>query len=456
MADAAKNRAPPVRGTRVHVLGLGKSGVSAALLASRFGCRVSATDLKEAADVPGARQLEEAGVRLDLGGHDPALFTSADLVVVSPGVPGNELLDDARARGAEVVAEVELAYRCSRAAVVGITGSNGKSTVTSMIGAILERSGRPCWTGGNLGTPLCEAVGSGADVEGGVFVVELSSFQLERIEQLRCEVAVIMNITPDHLDRYAGFEAYARTKGNIVTAQEAGDHAIVPDGEREALAQARRTRGTVHVAGRPESGVFIEDGAIRVEDLSGVNTRFATASLGLADPLSRLNAMVAVCASVLAGADPGAVKEGLRGFRPLPHRFEFVAERGGIRWIDDSKATNPASVVAALEASPGPVVLIAGGLDKKLDYVSIAPAARGRVKRALLIGGAAEAIAMALRGTVEVEQAGDLETAVGRAASIAVAGDVVLLSPACASFDQFRSFEHRGETFQRLVRALDR
>ena len=439
----------------MHVLGLGRSGVSAALLAARLGCRVSATDLKPAAELPQARQLEDAGVRLDLGGHDPELFAAADLVVVSPGVPGNEHVEAARARGIDVIAEVELAYRCSRASVVGITGSNGKSTVTSMIGAILGRSGRPCWTGGNLGTPLSEAVSGDADVEGGVLVVELSSFQLERIAALRCEVAVITNITPDHLDRYVDFAAYARAKGNIVAAQEPGDHVVVPRGEHEAIEQARRTRGTVHVVGTG-GDVILEDGAILVEGIRGTSARFDAASLGLDDALSRLNAMAAVCASMLAGADPGAVEEGLRGFRPLPHRFELVAERRGIRWIDDSKATNPASVVAALTACPGPVILIAGGLDKKLDYASIAPAARGRVRRALLIGGAAPALAAALEGTVEVEHAGDLGTAVGRASSLAVPGDVVLLSPACASFDQFRSFEHRGETFRALVRDLDR
>jgi len=289
-----------------------------------------------------------------------------------------------------------------------------------------------------------------------VFVVELSSFQLERIERLRCEVAVITNITPDHLDRYEDFEAYSRTKGNIVAAQEAGDHVVVPDGELEALDQARRTRGTVHVAGRSGGGLLVEDDAIRVQGLAGLDARFDAAALGLADPLSRLNAMVAVGASVLAGAGPDAVEEGLRGFRPLPHRFELVAESGGVRWIDDSKATNPASVVAALRACTGPVILIAGGLDKKLDYISIAPAARGRVRRLLLIGEAAGAIASALEGEVEIEQAGDLETAVSRASALVEPGDTVLLSPACASFDQFRSFEHRGEAFRQLVRALER
>jgi UDP-N-acetylmuramoylalanine--D-glutamate ligase len=456
MAEAAQRREPPAPGTRVHVLGLGRSGLSAALLAARRDCRVSATDLKQEDDLSGAEALREAGVRLDLGGHDPALFTGADLVVVSPGVPHNEHLDAAHAAGAELISEVELAYRCSRASVVGITGSNGKSTVTSMIGAILERSGRPCWTGGNLGTPLSDAVSGSADVEGGVFVVELSSFQLERIARLRCQVAVITNITPDHLDRYEDFGAYARTKGNIVAAQRAGDHVLVPDGEPEALEQARRTRGTVHVAGRRDAGLFVERDAIRIEGLAGTSARLEASALGLVDRLSLLNAMTAAGASLLAGAGPGHVREGLRGFRPLPHRFELVAERDGVRWIDDSKATNPASVVAALSACTGPVLLIAGGLDKKLDYASIAPAARGKVKRLLLIGAAAPAIASALEGDVQVEQAGDLETAVGRAASLAGPGDVVLLSPACASFDQFRSFEHRGDTFRELVRALDR
>lgn len=432
------------------MLGLGRSGVSAALLATRLGCRVSATDLKDRQQLARAGELEEAGVHLDLGDHDPALFRSADLVVVSPGVPGCEHLGAAR----EAIAEVELAYRCSRAELVGVTGSNGKSTVTSMIGEILGRSRRPSWTGGNLGTPLCEAVGSDADVEGGVFVAELSSFQLERVRAMRCEEAVLLNITPDHLDRYEGFGEYARTKGNIFVNQGEGDHAIVVEGEAEAIAQARRTAARLHVVGAAGGEVFEENGNIRIEGLAGLSACFDAAALGLRERLSVLNAMVASTASVLAGAGPGDVEAGLRGFEPLPHRIELVAEVDGVRWVDDSKATNPASVVAALGSVTGPVILLAGGLDKKLDYTKIVPAARGKVRRALLIGEAAAALESALGGEVEVERTGDLAAAVERASAIARPGDTVILSPACASFDQFKSFEHRGETFKKLVRAL--
>jgi UDP-N-acetylmuramoylalanine--D-glutamate ligase len=436
------------------VLGLGSSGVAASLLAARMGSRVSATDLKARDAIPDAARLEEAGVVLDLGGHDPRPFVTSDLVVVSPGVPRCDHLAAAEAAGAEVIAEVELACRCARARVVGVTGSNGKSTVTSMIGAIMGQSDRPSWTGGNLGTPLSEAVGTEADVEGGVLVVELSSFQLERAVTLRCEVAVLLNITPDHLDRYDGFEHYARTKGRIFANQGEGDHAVVADGEAEALAQARLSRAAVHVIGGPSGEAFVEGGDVVIEGLAGRSARFDAAGLGLGDPLALGNGVVAVAASMLAGASPAAVQRGLPRFEPLPHRFELVAVKGGVRWIDDSKATNPASVVAALGSTEGPVILIAGGLDKKLDYARIGPAAGGKVRHALLIGASARVMSDALRPTLAVELVGDLEAAVRRAAELARPGDTVLLSPACASFDQFRSFEHRGETFKRLVRSL--
>ncbi len=452
----AGDRVPPAAGTRVHVVGLGKSGVASALLVARLGCRTTATDTKGREGIPAAAALEAAGVGLDLGSHDPAHFTSADLVVVSPGVPDNEHLRAAGRAGVEIISEVELAWRCSRADFIGITGSNGKSTVTSMTGSMMAASVRPSWAGGNLGTPVCEAVGREADVPGGVFVVELSSFQLERVPTMRCSVAALLNITPDHMDRYPSLEAYADAKGNVFDGQGPGDHAVVPDGEDAALVQARRSRGRLHLVGRAGGEIFAEGSTMRVNGLAGLSADFDAASLGLVDPLYVSNALVAIACSVLAGAGPEAVEAGLGRFERLPHRFVLVAEVGGVKWVDDSKATNPASVVAALKGVTGNAILIAGGLDKHLDFADILPAARGKVRKVLLIGQAARAIEAALGAELDVEHAGDLATAVARAGEIARPGETVLLSPACASFDQFRNFEHRGQVFRQLVEALGR
>jgi UDP-N-acetylmuramoylalanine--D-glutamate ligase len=412
---------------------------------------VSATDAAPREAVARADELERAGVELDLGGHDPAPFERADVVVVSPGVPDLDVLHRAAAAGAEVISEVELAYRASRADVVGVTGSNGKSTVTTMTGAILERSVRPTWTGGNLGTPPSEAVGTEADVEGGVLVLELSSFQLERVSGLRCAAATILNVSPDHMDRYPDMAAYADAKGNVFASQAAGDHAVVLAGEAEAIRQARRGGGRLHVVGGSDSEVFARRGVVHVRLAGLPEVDLSIADLGLRDALAVKNAVASIALAMLCGAGEEAVVAGLAGFRPLAHRFELVAETRGVRWIDDSKATNPAAVVAALRAARPPVILVAGGLDKELDYGAMVPAVREAVERVLLIGEAAPVIGAALEGVVPVEETGTLEAAVERAASLARPGCTVLLSPACASFDQFRSFAHRGDVFRELA-----
>ncbi len=451
-----KDRKTPAAGTPVHVLGLARSGAGAALLAARLGCRVSATDMKTRQQIPDADALERAGVMLDLGGHDPRLFDQARLVVVSPGVPDIPVLARAEASGAEIISEVELAYRASRAAFVGITGSNGKSTVTTMTGGILSRSSRPCWTGGNLGTAPSLAVGGEADVDGGVFVLELSSFQLERVRHMRCEVATILNVTPDHMDRYRDMDQYAKAKGNVFMNQEPTDHAVVLAGETWALRLAQKSNGRLHVLGEAGSEIFFEDRMVRVQGPGMGSASFVAADIGLPDRLAVQNGMVAMAIALLAGASIEEVGEGLRAFRPLAHRFELVAEANGVKWVNDSKATNPASVVAALEAATAPVILIAGGLDKKLDYEDIVPAAKDKVIRVLLIGQAAEAIGKAFDPVVQSEHVGTIEAAVERAAALARPGTTVLLSPACASFDQFRNFEHRGDVFRELARGIAR
>lgn len=416
-----------------------------------MGCRVSATDAKDASRLPDVERLRDASVQLDLGGHDPGLFSAADLVVVSPGVPPLDVLDVAERRGVPLISEVELAFLCSRAEVVGITGSNGKSTVTTMTGSILSRSSRPAFTGGNLGTAPSVAVGSEADVDGGIFVLELSSFQLERVRSFRCEAATVLNVSPDHMDRYRDLDHYASAKGNVFVNQGDGDHAVVLSSEETAVELARPSSAALHLVGQEGTELFLEDGTLHVQ-LSGLPAAtFDAGELGLKDPLSVKNGIVAVALSMLCGADERAVREGLEAFRPLAHRFELVAHRQGVRWINDSKATNPAAVVAALQACTPPVILIAGGLDKKLDYSEILPAAHGRLKHVLLVGQAAGVMAETLQRAAPTTDVGTLQKAVERASSLARPGDTVLLSPACASFDQFRSFEHRGDLFRALV-----
>jgi UDP-N-acetylmuramoylalanine--D-glutamate ligase len=455
---------PELKGRKVTVVGLARSGVAAARLCARAGATVTITDRRADRDLAPALAALGADVRRRLGGHDVGDFEGADLVVVSPGVPlANPELRAAQARGVPVWAEVELAWRFlpPGTPVVGITGTNGKSTTTALTGALLAAD-RPTFTGGNLGTPLCEHVLSGTPAA--AVVAELSSFQLEGIDRFRAHVAAILNVTPDHLDRYAGLEDYAAAKARLFTRQQAADAAIANARDDRAMAMAGASRGTRYTFGfgdpaalgaRTADGEPPEGGAaLAIRLASGEPERYLLRNRALRGRHNRENAMAAVLCARLMGVPGATVQEGLDRFPGLPHRLELVAERGGVEWVNDSKATNVDSTtvgLAAFAAGRPRVVLIMGGRGKKAPYRPLAPLFSGRVKALLTIGEDAPAIERELGGLAPTEGCGTLADAARRAAVLAGPGDVVLLSPACASYDQFANYEERGEVFRRLA-----
>ncbi len=444
-------------GKNVLVVGLARSGAAAARLCAREGARVTVTDRRPATDAGLAlAPLEGLPVRLALGGHDPDDFTSADLVVVSPGVPlALPPIAAARRARVPVMGEVELAARLAgNVPVVAITGTNGKSTTTALTGRLFQED-RATFVGGNLGTPFSEMVLSGTRFD--VAVLELSSFQLEGVERLRPRVAAILNVTPDHLDRYAGMDEYAAAKARIFAAQQPGDFAVANERDPRALAAARSTRGDVVGFGfGPRAPMSARDDGevVRFTGPTGEPERYRVRSRALRGRHNRENAMAAIACARVMGVPGPAVQAGLDGFPGLPHRLEAVAVRGGVEWVNDSKATNVDSTVVGLSAFPAgnpSVVLILGGRGKKAPYAPLRPLLPGRVKALLTLGEDAPAIERELGDLVPTTSCGDLPTAVARAAALAVPGDVVLLSPACASYDQFQSYEDRGETFRRLA-----
>ncbi len=461
-------RPPELKGKRVTVLGLARSGVAATRLLLREGARVTVTDARPASTLASAlAELGGAPVRQVLGGHDERDFTSADLVVVSPGVPlWLPHLRTARQAGVPVWGEVELAYRfLGGVPLVAITGTNGKSTTTALAGALFAED-RPTFTGGNLGVPLCEHVLSGRRAD--VVVAELSSFQLEGIHQLRPKVAAILNVTPDHLDRYEGLEAYAAAKARLFETQQPGDFAVANLRDERAMAMAGASRGATYTFGFGEPARAAarapagEDGTGPGEIwfyryAAGSPERYRLDNRALRGRHNRENAMAALLCARLLGVPGAKVQAGLDGFGGLPHRLELVSERGGVEWINDSKATNVDSTAVGLAAFPAGtprVILLMGGRGKKAPYAPLRPLLQGRVKALLTLGEDAPAIEEALGGAAPTEGCGTLAAAVARAAALAAPGDVVLLSPACASYDQFKDYEERGAAFRRLVEAL--
>jgi UDP-N-acetylmuramoylalanine--D-glutamate ligase len=461
---------PELKGARITVVGLAKSGVAAARLCAREGARVTVTDRRPAADL--ARPLaalDGTEVRRALGGHDRADFEGADLVVASPGVPLSiPEIAAARARGVPVWGEVELAVRLlPRVPIVAITGTNGKSTTTALTGALFARD-RRTFTGGNLGTPLCELALSGEPVD--AVVLELSSFQIEGVERLRPRVAAILNVTPDHLDRYRDVEEYAAAKARLFHLQQPGDAAVANERDPRALAMASSSRGALHTFGfgPPSPGAARDPGGepgpsaatfALSAGASAVEERYAVGNRALRGRHNRENAMAAALCARLLGVPRAAVQAGLDAFPGLPHRLELVSERGGVEWVNDSKATNVDSTSVGLSAFPPArerVVLIMGGRGKGAPYAPLRHLFAGRVKALLTIGEDAPRVARELGDLCPTEPCGTLPEAVRRAARLASAGEVVLLSPACASYDQFRNYEERGEAFRRHVEELAR
>ncbi len=446
-------------GKKVLVVGLARSGAAAARLAIREGARVTVTDRRPVGELSQALALLEGlPVSLSLDGHRERDFTSADLVVVSPGVPLTlPGIATARRAGIPVMGEVELASRLLEdVPVVAITGTNGKSTTTALTGRLFQED-RAAFVGGNLGTPFSELLLSGTHFD--VAVLELSSFQLEGIERFRPRVAAILNVTPDHLDRHGGMDGYIAAKARLFSNQQPGDVAVANDRDPLALAAARSSRGdviTFGFGGRAPMAARDDGEVVRWTGPTGEPERYRIRSRALLGRHNRENAMAAVICARLMGVPGPAVQRGLDGFPGLPHRLELVASRGGVEWVNDSKATNVDSTVVGLSAFPAgkpSVILLLGGRGKGAPYAPLRALFPGRVKALLTLGEDAPAIERELGDLGPTESCGDLPTAVGRAARLAAPGDVVLLSPACASYDQFRTYEERGETFRRLASA---
>ncbi len=448
----------PLAGKRVVVVGLGLSGIAACRLLLARGAKVTATDrMDPQAASDAVRALEADGVTLALGGHEAARLIDAELVVVSPGVPSFPELELADAASVPIWGEVELAVRAVNEAAVlagrpiprliAIGGTNGKSTVTSLVGALLERSGLRIFVGGNLGEPLA----AHADEPFDVLVLEVSSFQMERVDAFHPEVSVLLNITPDHLDRYAGEPEYASAKGNAFRRQTVGDLAVVPANDEACLAQAKRGGGEIVTFG---PGGDLDVRADAIVDKRRKDT-YQRAQIGLQGGHNALNVAAALAAVEKFDLDDLVIEEVLESFRGLPHRMVLVRSRGGVRWYDDSKGTNVGATVTAVRGvAEERVVLIAGGRDKGGSYQPLVAALREKGRAAVLIGEAAPLIRDAIGESLPVRMAGSMKDAVNLAATLAHPGDAVLLSPACSSFDMFRDYKERGDQFVAAVQGL--
>jgi UDP-N-acetylmuramoylalanine--D-glutamate ligase len=449
-----------LQGKRVTVVGLGESGLAAARLLMQRGAHVTLNDARDAATL-GARVLELAseGARLDLGEHDADRLAANDLIVISPGVPNLPALAAAEARGVKLVSEIELASWFVAGTVIGITGTNGKSTVTTLIGEMCKGTGRPTFVGGNLGTPLVAVTESPAASREGFVVVELSSFQLERIEQFRAHVGVLLNVTDDHLDRYPSFAAYAAAKGRLFATQSKADFALAPSSDALCLGLARVSPGTLATFAGEGGEVRCQGGAL-VDTVSGLS--IPTAEIGIKGDHNLDNACAAALAARLAGVPRAAIEAVLRSFRGLGHRMQSAGAIKRVSFYDDSKATNVGASVAAvlgLGRQNVRVVLIAGGKDKGGSYQPLVDVMRQHGRALVLIGEASSLIAGAFAESaretgLQIERARSMQDAVRISMQLAQAGDAVLLAPACASFDMFRSYAHRGDVFCAAVKAL--
>ncbi len=438
------------------VVGAGASGLAAAELLVQKGASVVVNDSRtREALADHASRFVALGVELSLGDHASARFDGASLIVVSPGVPPLAVLDELQAQGVEVIAEIELAARFAHATLIAITGTNGKSTVTTLVGEMMRRTGRPTFVGGNLGLPLCAAIDTDAAGPDGVLVVEVSSFQLERVRQFSPDVAVLLNVTPDHLDRYESFEAYAAAKGNVFAGPRPGSHGVIPAEDAVVTELAARGRASIHRYGGKDGEVRVASAALR-DEVSGLS--FSLDDLRITGRHNQDNACASILAARLAGATREHIEGALRTFSGLAHRAVVVRELDGVRYVDDSKATNVGAAVAALDglaSSESRAVLIAGGVDKGGSYAPLADRLARVGRGVVLIGQAAGLIERALSHLdLPLVHAASMEDAVREARALARSGDLVLLAPACSSFDMYRSYAHRGDTFCDAVRAL--
>jgi len=454
-------------GKTVIVVGLAQTGIAVAKFCAKRGARVIVTDGKSAEDLAGQiKQLDGVPVRFELGAHELTTYLAADLIVMSPGVPSLPETRAAADAGIPVMAEIELAYRFidPGATILAITGTNGKSTTTALTGALCEASGRPTFCGGNLGNmPMIDAVDHPANVPGGLIVVEVAAFMLENCTTFRGTTGVLTNVTEDHLDRFGTMTHYAAIKGRIWDYQRADDLAIANAADPWTMVETTGIPSQLYTFdSRP--GATTERGAVMSADRKHIVLRMPTGEerypvddLVIVGNHNMENAMCAYLAARGIGLPVEAVRAGARAYRPLPHRMELVGDKANIYFYDDSKGTNVASVAASVRGFPRPLVLIAGGVDKGGSYQPMLEALDDVCKGIILIGKAAPLIrsAAVTHGcTYPVIDATDMHDAVRRATELCVAGDAVVLSPACASYDMFKNFGHRGQVFREAVSAV--
>ena len=448
-----------LKGKRVLVVGLGKSGISAALYLRKLGARVTVSDSRTgealAKEIPA---LLDAGVMVETGGHGVLTFRRQDLIVISPGVPlSTPEIQQVLAFGVPLIGELELASQDLKGRVIAITGSNGKTTTTSLVGHILQQAGVATKVGGNIGLPVVELVGESTDATWSV--LEVSSFQLETIDTFHPHIAAVLNITPDHLDRHGTFENYAAAKTRITENQTAEDFLLLNAEDKPTQMVAAKTKAQIFwfsAMRRVKQGAFVHgDGVYFLAKEGGTpEPVMPVAEIPLRGTHNVENVLAAVAMARLASVSAGEVRAGVASFQAVEHRLQFVAKVRGVEYYNDSKATNVDATAKALASFGGGVRLILGGKDKGSDYTGLLNLLRERTVAVYTIGAAAEIIERQLAGEVTIERAGTLAVAVRLASASALPGETVLLAPACSSFDQFENYEHRGRVFAELVRAL--
>ena len=448
-----------LKNKRVLVVGLGKSGIAAALFLKERGARVTVSDTRSAKalgeEIP---RLLEAGIMVESGGHGLLTFRRQDLIVVSPGVPlETPEVAQAAALDMPIIGELELASRFLSGQIVAITGSNGKTTTTTLIGQIFEDAGLPTKVGGNIGLPVIDLVSESTAETWNI--LEVSSFQLETAEQFHPKIALVLNITPDHLDRHKTFERYAAAKARITQRQGPEDFLILNAEDKETQMVAAKTSAQIFwFSGvrRVKQGAFVYGESIFFLAQEGGKPEpiLPIAEIALKGTHNIENVLAAVCAAKLAGISSESIRNTVAAFQAVEHRLELVRTVAGVEYYNDSKATNVDATMKAVASFPGGIHLILGGKDKNSDYTELIPLLRERVLTVYTIGSAAEKIKRELAGVVKIKQAETLDKAVKEAAAVAKPGEVVLLAPACSSFDQFESYEHRGRFFREQVQAL--
>jgi UDP-N-acetylmuramoylalanine--D-glutamate ligase len=440
-----------LRGEKALVVGMKKSGMASAELLAREGAIVRATDLKPLERLPGAGALLDR-LRIPFAPQTPEIFEGCGLIVLSPDVPADLApLEAARRRGARVIGDVELAAPFLKGRTIGITGSNGKTTTTSLVGHILRQAGAPVQVGGNIGTPVTAMVDSSrAD---GWNVLELSSFQLETIDAFRAHIGVALNVTQNHLDRHHTFANYAAAKGRLFETQTAGDFAVLNAEDPVCVSYARGPAAAQWFsgAGQVSPGAWLSGEELTLDD----EPLMRAGEIPIRGRHNVENTLAASIAAARAGIPRAAIAAAVRTFQAVEHRLEFVRNVSGIDFYNDSKATSVDATLKAIAAFPGGLWVILGGKDKGLDYSVLRAPLAAKAHAALLVGAAASKIADQIRGAAPLVDSGTIEAAVAYAYRSGGPGDTVLLAPACASFDQFSSFEHRGEVFKKIVQELE-